>query len=103
MGAQAFLTGRREPSSITMLSVIARRTATRVELRAFAASPWGTEPWRHDKDVFKAWATAADKDPVASAVEMWTSSSGQAGMIFNKRLLRMMNQTSLEELEDVSA
>jgi len=35
------------------------RSAARPSVRAFAASPWGTDHWRHDKQAFKAWAKAA--------------------------------------------
>jgi len=41
-----------------MLSTVSRRAGT-VQVRAFAASPWGGDAWRHDKDAFKAWTTAA--------------------------------------------
>jgi len=36
------------------------RSVARPSVRAFsAASPWGTDGWRHDKNAFKAWCTAA--------------------------------------------
>jgi len=44
---------------------VARSTVRRAALgttrsvRAFAASPWGADAWRHDKDAFKAWTKAA--------------------------------------------
>lgn len=41
-----------------MLSTVSRRAGS-VQVRAFAASPWGGDAWRHDKDAFKAWTTAA--------------------------------------------
>jgi len=49
-----------------MLSTVSRRAST-VQVRAFAASPWGQDAWRHDKDAFKAWTTAAVKDPSSDA------------------------------------
>merc|ERR1712187_445091 len=36
------------------------RSVARPTTRAFsAASPWGTDGWRHDKNAFKAWCNAA--------------------------------------------
>merc|ERR1712224_707598 len=35
------------------------RSAARPSVRSFAASPWGTDHWRHDKQAFKAWAQAS--------------------------------------------
>jgi hypothetical protein len=46
-----------------MLSTLPRRIAARSQVRAFAASPWGGDSWRHDKDAFKAWTTGSVKDP----------------------------------------
>jgi len=48
-----------------MLSTVSRRTSV-VQVRAFAASPWGADAWRHDKDAFKAWTTAATTNPVGN-------------------------------------
>jgi len=46
-----------------MLSVAARRTVARSQVRAFAvASPWGDSKWRHEQDAFKGWTIAAMKD-----------------------------------------
>merc|ERR1712032_1507462 len=42
----------------TMLAPV--RSVARPSVRSFsAASPWGTDGWRHDKNAFKAWCTAA--------------------------------------------
>merc|ERR1712224_503452 len=38
------------------------RSVARPSVRAFSASPWGTDHWRHDKQAFKAWAKAAVQD-----------------------------------------
>jgi len=45
---------------VAMLSMVRSRAlgATR-SVRAFSASPWGADHWRHDKDAFKAWTKAA--------------------------------------------
>jgi len=44
-----------------MLSTVSRRSS-QVQVRAFAASPWGGDAWRNDKDAFKAWTTHAVRD-----------------------------------------
>jgi len=50
-----------------MLSTVTRRIVARTQVRGFAAaSPWGADAWRHDKDAFKAWTTAAVNDPTGS-------------------------------------
>merc|ERR1712048_1289940 len=45
------------PRLDTMLAPV--RSVARPSVRAFSASPWGTDHWRHDKQAFKAWAQAA--------------------------------------------
>jgi len=50
---------------IKMLSTVSRRTAVRSQVRAFS-SPWGGDAWRHDKDAFKSWTTAAVNDPTGT-------------------------------------
>jgi len=49
-----------------MLSTVSRRAST-AQVRAFAASPWGSDHWRHDKDAFKAWTTAAANNPTSES------------------------------------
>jgi len=47
-----------------MLSIASRSRVAAVApgARAIAASPWGTDHWRHDKQEFIRWATKAAKD-----------------------------------------